>query len=82
MVEDEEEEDEEEEEVCVAVVPQTPWIIGASLRANILLGRRYEESRYIAVSLCVGGLSLPVSLSSCLPLSPPLSFWIRLRRCL
>ena len=46
-------EEEEDEEVCVAVVPQTPWIIGASLRANILLGRPFDESRYLAVSLCL-----------------------------
>ena len=53
-------EEEEEDEVCVAVVPQTPWIIGASLRANILLGRPYEGARYQAVSSSPPGAWLHV----------------------
>ena len=32
--------------VAVAWVPQNPWIFNASLRENILLGRRWEEERY------------------------------------
>jgi hypothetical protein len=33
----------------VAYCSQVPWIVGGSLKENVLFGRRYEPQRYAAV---------------------------------
>ena len=35
-----------EEEACVAVAAQSAWIIGATFRDNVLLGRAFDAQRY------------------------------------
>uniref|UniRef100_A0A8D2DC37 ATP binding cassette subfamily C member 11 n=1 Tax=Sciurus vulgaris TaxID=55149 RepID=A0A8D2DC37_SCIVU len=40
--------------VCgsLAYVPQQPWIIGGSIRENILMGGQYDKARYLQVLHC------------------------------
>ncbi|XP_070469728.1 ATP-binding cassette sub-family C member 11 isoform X5 [Equus przewalskii] len=36
----------------LAYVPQQPWMIGASIRENILMGVQYDKARYLQVLHC------------------------------